>query len=150
MQRVFLEVSVDYTQFYLMDAVANPPAPTDWSEDDVRNRAKVAPYIVVVCPVRDFTVPVTIEIHETAPVADMDAWQHIVECSLALPSGQCAVEECTGSLSYILRVAPGDYRALLLYAGLDTLREDEFEGDDHYSILLWQAPPCPLRVLKRW
>ena len=150
MQRVHLEVSVDYHQFYLMDAVANPPAPTEWSEEDIRNRAKVAPHIIVVCPVRDFTVPVTIEVHDVPPKVELDAWQHVVECSIALPSGQCSVEECMGPSRHLIPVAPGDYRALLLYAGLNTLSEDEFEGGDHYIILLWQASPCPLRVLKHW
>src|SRR5689334_1399186 len=150
MQHVELEVSIDYHQFYLMDAVAEPDAPEDWSNTDVSNRAKVATNIIVVCPVRDFTVLVTVEVHDAEPEVDLEEWQHVVECSIALPSGKCSIEECTGDLQYILNVTPGTYRALLLFAGLDTLSEDEFEGDDHYTILLWQAEPCPLRVLKQW
>jgi hypothetical protein len=60
-------VAVDYRQFYLWDAGVNPSAPTDYSDDDVSRMVKVAPNVVVIQPVRDFAVPVQLELHDHDP-----------------------------------------------------------------------------------
>ena len=86
-----LEVFADYHQFYLWDRETNPLAPTDYTDQDVQNMVKVAPGVVVIQPVRNMTVPVKLEVHETEPECDATEWDHVVECSLDLPTGKLQV-----------------------------------------------------------
>lgn len=150
MQKQSFELFADYFQFYLWDEDVSPEAPTDYTDEDVTRRLKAAPHVVVVQPVRNMTVPVTIEIHAAEPEFDPAVWDHIVECSLALPSGRLQVHECTGGSVAQFTVAPGTYRVRAFYGGLDSLDESGLEGDDHYTVALWAAPEGELRVLKQW
>ncbi len=59
--RCRLAIFADYHQFYIWDpATSGQQVPVDWSDHDVANRVKVAPGVVVVCPVRQMTVPVEV------------------------------------------------------------------------------------------
>ncbi|MGO4812145.1 competence protein ComJ [Cupriavidus sp. 2MCAB6] len=70
MQQFTFDVFADYHQFYVQDRGINPEAPTDWTDEDVERRAKVADNVVVICPLRNMTVPVTLELHEAEPAID--------------------------------------------------------------------------------
>ena len=83
-----VKVFADYHQFYVWDAGAQPAAPEDYSAEDVERRVKVAPHVIVVQPVRNMEVPVELEVHASDPGFDEAQWDHIVECSLDLPSGK--------------------------------------------------------------
>jgi len=143
------EIFADYFQFYLWDAGEMPEPPTDYVETDLRARIKAAPFVVVIQPVRNMDVPVTLALAEAAPVLDLDAWDHVAEASLDLPSGRLEIHECTGGSIDILDVAPGGYRVRACFAGLDTLSEDGLDGDDRYHLTLWPAPAAPVEVLKQ-
>src|SRR5215467_7944100 len=145
-----LEVFADYHQFYLWDRETNPLAPTDYTDQDVQNMVKVAPGVVVIQPVRNMTVPVKLEVHETEPECDATEWDHVVECSLDLPTGKLQVHECTGGPVLDLDLDPGPYRVRALFAGLSTLSADGLEGDDEYTVVLWKGSPTSLRVVKQW
>ena len=150
MQRVEFQLFADYFQFYVMDEQASPPIPEDWTDEDVASRVQVAPYLIIVCPVRNMTVPVVVEVHEAEPALSLVGWDHVVACSIDLPYGQILVDECTGPPAARLRVEPGHYQARVLFGGLGTLRENDLEGDDHYEVMLWQGEPRDLQVLKQW
>jgi hypothetical protein len=143
-----LDVFADYHQFYIQDGEIFPDAPVDWTDEDVANRAKVEDNIVVVCPVRNMDVPVTIDVVDSEPAFTADDYDHVVRCSLELPTGCLQVHECTGGELLRLGIAAGTYAALVLYSGLGTLSEDGLDGDDHYRIILWPGEPSPLVVLK--
>jgi hypothetical protein len=96
------------------------------------------------------TVPVEVEIHHSEPPFRADAWDHIVECSLDLPSGQLEVHECTSGPVASFKVAPGTYRVRAFYGELASLSADGLEGKDHYRVVLWPAPSGQLLVLKEW
>ena len=68
LHRVQTTVFADYFQFYLWDVRADPRAPEEWNDQDVSNRLKTALNVVVVCPVRNMVVPVTLELHEETRV----------------------------------------------------------------------------------
>jgi len=40
------ELFADYNQFYVWDVGADPNAPIDYTDEDVRNRVKVAPNVL--------------------------------------------------------------------------------------------------------
>jgi hypothetical protein len=150
MKTLDITLFADYFQFYLMDAEVQPSIPEEWTEEDIATMAKVAPNLVVVCPIRNMTVPVRILVLDGEPDSlEADADQ-VVECGLALPSGKLSVEECTGGTVGALDVEPGTYGVRILYHGLDTLDESGLEGDDHYEVQLWPSEVSALRVLKRW
>ncbi len=150
MQSQSFELFADYFQFYLWDEERSPEAPTDYSDEDVKRRLKTGPHVVVVSPVRNMTVPVTVEVHDREPGFDAAAWDHIAECSLDIPSGKLQVHECTGGSVARFTVSPGVYRVRGFYGALDSLDESGLEGKDHYKVVLWPAPAGSLRVLKQW
>jgi len=149
-QKRALKVFADYFQFYLWDEGVAPDAPTDWTDADNARRLKVAPNVVVVCPIRNMTVPVEVEVHESEPPFEADKWDHIAESSLDLPSGRLQVHECCGKAVMSCRVRPGTYRVRVFYGELGSLSEDGLDGNDHYRVVLWPAPHAELRVLKEW
>jgi hypothetical protein len=143
-----LDVFADYHQFYIQDGGIFPDAPVDWTDEDVASRAKVEDNIVVVCPVRNMDVPVTIEVADNEPSFALADYDHVVRCSLALPTGCLQVHECTGGELLRLAIREGTYSVVVLYSGLDTLSEDGLDGEDRYHVILWPGQPSPLVVLK--
>ena len=145
------ELFADYNQFYVWDAGADPNAPIDYTDEDVRNRVKVAPNVVVIQPMRNMTVPVELDVCSSDPGVDLARWDHVAECSLELRTGKLQVHECTGGPILDLSVAPGTYRLRAHFGDLGLLSEDGLEGDDHYKIVLWRDDaPAPLKILKQW
>ena len=143
--RCQLEIFADYHQFYVWDPqVSKQQAPEQWSDQDIANRAKVAPGVVVICPVRDMKVPVEVSIWDSEPQVIFGAWQHVVEAPLAT-SGLIEIHECTGGSLAQFSVDPGDYTVRALYRGLDTLSDDGLEGKDNYHIQIWRSPCSSLR-----
>lgn len=140
----------DYFQFYLWDKEIAPEVPTEWSDEDVSRHLKVDRNIVVVSPVRNMTVPVSIAVHPSEPTYDIARWDHVAECSLELPSGELEVHECTGGSVCVFSLQPGTYRVRVLFEGLGTLDDTGLEGNDAYRIELWSAPARDLEVIKQW
>jgi hypothetical protein len=149
-QHASFEVFADYHQFYVQDGDLNPPAPEDWTDDDVANRVKVAQNVVVVCPIRNMSVPVAIELYESKPDEAAEAWDHVVHCSLSIPTGHLQVHECTGGPMLDWHIKPGDYEVLILFGGLATTSDDGLNGQDHYKVLVWPGTLVPLTVARCW
>jgi hypothetical protein len=140
----------DYFQFYLWDKEVAPDAPTAWSDEDTSRHLKAHKNVVVVCPVRNMTVPVSVAIHARDPGYDISRWDHVAECSLELPSGKLEVHECTGRSICTFTVEPGAYRVRALFERPDSLDHTGLEGDDAYSVDLWPASIQELKVIKQW
>lgn len=150
MQKQSFELFADYFQFYLWDEEVGPDAPIDYTDEDIVRRLKAVPHVVVVQPVRNMSVPVSVEIHPSEPAFEESDWDHIAECSLSLPSGGLQVHECIGGSIARFDVTPGTYRVRAFYGALDSLNYNGLKGDDHYTIVLWPAAEAELRVLKQW
>ena len=124
--RCLLRIFADYHQFFIWDPVASlRQAPTDWSDEDVANRAKIARAVVVICPVRDTDLPVEMGIWTSEPQVHFNAWQHVIEAPLST-TGVIEVHECTGGAKASFTVKPGDYTVRALYRGLNKLSEEGF------------------------
>jgi hypothetical protein len=148
--RCSLAIDIDYHQFYVWDTkMADVPFADKWSNQDIANRAKAMPGVVVICPVRDTTVPVEVEIWDLEPQVIFDAWQHVIEAPLAT-AGRIELHECTGGTLACFSVEPGDYTVRALYRGLDTVSEDGSEGKDSYLIQIWKSSFSDLRVIRLW
>jgi hypothetical protein len=148
--RCRLAIFADYHQFYVWDPeTSGRQAPEQWSERDVANRVKVIPGVVVVCPVRQMTVPVEVGIWDSEPQVVFNAWQHVAEAPLST-RGQIEIHECTGGSHACFAVEPCDYTVRVLFRGLDTLSEDQLDGKDFYEIQIWKARCAGLRIIRRW
>jgi hypothetical protein len=145
-----LEVFADYHQFYLWDSTITSQAPETYTEDDVRRRIKTGPNVVVVQTERNLNVPVTIEIHDSEPTLDTDAWDHIAEASLHLPSGNLQIHECTDGPVADFKLTPGWYRVRSMHGGFETLGPFVTDGNDFYRVALWPANAADVSVLKQW
>jgi hypothetical protein len=131
------DVFADYHQFYVQDGGIDPDAPTDWTDEDVQRRVKTIEHVVVICSVRNMTVPVVLELYDSEPAFNLSDYDHVVRCTLDLPTGKLQ--------------APGRYGVLALFSGLATIDETGLEGNDTYRILLWPtSSTLPLAVLKVW
>jgi len=143
-------VEVDHYQFYVENAQLQADTSVLWDERASDDRLDVLPGLVAVGTARyGGSIRVTIELATTRP-ADLsfDEWDHVVECSLAVQSGDMVLSSPAGPGRQRFRVSPGMYRVLVLYGGLDTVVSD-YEGDDHYYIILWPDTAVSPQVLKR-
>jgi hypothetical protein len=145
-----VEIFADYFQFYIKDGVANPFAPTDWNELDVLRKVKVAQNLIVICPVRNMTVSVEIEVQSLKPNIDINDFDHVVLCSLDLPSGVLVVDQCTGTEVLRWQISSGTYCVLAIFSNLDSLSENGLDGADHYRVVLWPDRSNELKVLKQY
>lgn len=150
MQKQSFNLFADYFQFYLWDEGMEPLAPEEWTDLDVQRRLLVAPNVVVVCPERNMTVPVEVQVHDAEPDINVSDWDHVVDCSLDLPTGKLQVHECTGGSVARFAVSPGTYRVRAFYGKLGTLRENGLAGDDHYLVAFWPGSRTELKVIKQY
>jgi len=142
----------DYFQFYLQDENAKGDLSESWTKEAVTILLALAPGTIGVGTVRNMFVPVTVDVVDAPPALDLSKWDHVVECDIDLPSGRVVVAGCTEYFpdAARIRVTPGHYRARINYGDLDRLSEDRLEGEDHYHVALWRAPPAGVRVLKQY
>jgi hypothetical protein len=90
-----LELFADYFQFYLQDESVPGIDGDSWAGDASDRMLAVAPGALAVGTVRNVDVPVTVEILGSEPPNDLEKWDHVTECSLAITSGKLVVAGCT-------------------------------------------------------
>ena len=146
-----IEILADYYQFYLQDEKVDGNLSDSWDQDAFDRLLAMAPGIIGVGTVRNTTVPVVVEIHESEPTEDFDEWDHVNECSIEIESGKILIAGCNDYFPDAARieVEPGCYRARIYYGQLDSLSEDGLDGDDHYKIILWRAAYAEPKILKQ-
>ena len=145
-----LELFADFFQFYLQDEGADGDLSDAWTQEAVDRMFAVSEGVVGIGTIRNMTVPVTIEFHDSDPTPDWDSYDHVVEGSLILKSARIVVAGCTDYFPDAARfeLAPGTYRVRLSSSGLDSLSEDGLDGQDRYRVQLWQAATIEPTVLK--
>ncbi|MBN9080861.1 MAG: hypothetical protein BGP04_21540 [Rhizobiales bacterium 62-17] len=151
-RRYQFDLFADYFQLYLEDERADIDRLSfDWNDEVLHRLFAIGEGFVMIGTVRNMTVPLTIEVLDNEPATDFETWDHVAECHLAVTSGRLVASGCTDYLPDAPRIEiePGDYRVRLSYGDLNTLSEDGLEGDDHYRVQMWRAPPAAPRVLKQ-
>lgn len=141
----------DYFQFYIQDEVVDGNLSNSWTEEAFARMLALAPGAIGIRTVRNSYVPVSVEFFNTTPGSDFSQWDHVVECTIEIKSPRLVIAGCTDYFPDAARinVNAGTYRVRACYSGLDTLSEDELEGEDKYELQLWLAPPGEPRVLKQ-
>ncbi len=97
------------------------------------------------------SVPITVELHETEPPLDADAWEDIVEVSFRPRSDDtCLVE--WGDRWYPLPLSEASYRVRYQCRGMDEARNAVRDADEpvleEYLLRFWPSPPVADRVVK--
>ena len=132
----------DYFQFYLQDE-GSTPLPIQWTPHELATLLGVAPGIVVIGTARNSTVPVRIAVFASEPPfsADEQAITLLNECDLIVNSGKVLVAGLTDYQPDAPRLAlpKSIYRARIYYYNLEELSEDGLDGNDMYTIHLWQT-----------
>ena len=87
---------------------------------------------------------------KSEPVLELDRWDRVNECSIAIESTKLVIAGCTDYFPDAKRIklTPGTYRVRVLYGKLGTVSEDGIEGDDHYQLQLWPGPAIDPVVVK--
>ncbi len=145
------DLFADFHQFYVEDE--DPVGTTEHIWDDKQSHEialGIEKGIIAVGTERNFTVPVSLEIHDSEPEYDLSAWDRVNECSIDIPSGTVVIMGCTDYRPDAARIQvdPGWYRARVYYGGLDSVIDFD-KGDDRYRVALWPAPRSELKILKR-
>jgi hypothetical protein len=145
-----LSLFADYFQFYIQDEAATARLSRIWDEEATARMLAIAPGTIGVGTARNMDVPVAVEIRDQEPGDDFPEWDHVVEASLDVASGQIVVAGCSDYFPNAMRIAvsPGSYRVRVSYGALDTLSEDGLSGDDQYRVQLWPASSANFRILK--
>ena len=151
MTRTFeYKLFADYHQFYVQDESVEGNLGDSWTPEAVARDLAVAPGTIGIGTVRNATVPVVVEITDGKPDDDTNGWDQVTECSIEVTSGRLVVAGCTDYFPDAARidVPPGSYRARIYSGNLNSLSDDGLDGDDHYRVVLWNAAPGPVLVLK--
>jgi len=146
-----LEIFADYNQILLHDESIEDDAAESWGEEAYKQMVDTFDGCVALATARNLDVPVEIVVCDTEPLEDANSWDHIVQCSINLPSGKLVVRGVSDYLPDAKRIElePGQYSVWLLYSGLNTLSDDGLDGNDHYKVVLWRSrAPLALDVLK--
>lgn len=151
MQSFTYELFADYFQFYLQDEGADGDLGDSWSQKAVDRLLAIAPGAVGIGTVRDTDVPVTVEVLDAAPNQDFVAWDHVVECSMDVPTGRVIVAGCSDYLPDAARieVVPGHYRVRASYAKLAFVSSDGLDGLDSYRVQMWLGESTEPQTLKQ-
>ena len=147
----------DYGQLYLYDAAARSVDYLAALDDATARQASVGvggDVVDLLMPLQwNFDAPLVVELHDAEPDADLDAWDHVVELALPLPSGRLCLEGSGGSGVCELEVPGGSYAARWAGRGFPPPGDVVPNGPtpDAYRLQLWPAAGPPAAVeLKRW
>ncbi|MCY7346419.1 MAG: hypothetical protein LH614_09400 [Pyrinomonadaceae bacterium] len=136
------QIYADYHQFYLEDE--NSPHETDkvWDlEGTAHNRMLgVGEGLIAVGTARYETVPVSVELHDSEPVLELEKYSRVNECSLQVKSDKMIISGCTEYPPDAARIPiePATYRVRILYGNLETVKDD-WEGEDFYVLQMWKT-----------
>jgi hypothetical protein len=157
-----LEVQSDYGQIYIYDPATQADVDPATEEDDPLFRAmddatesrRFVGYdrglVDLLAPSQyNWHAPMRIEVGDAAPPLDIDAWDHVVEVPLPVPSGTLVFEASGGGPSVKTKIPPGTYRARLSGRGY-VAGVGEIEGHESYRLQLWPAEESEPKLIKYW
>lgn len=146
-----LNIDAYYRQIWLEDSQASAvDREFVFTDEHLADRVWVDRCLVIMFTARDMTVPIVVELRDSAPDDDFAEWDHVAEASIEVVSDSLELYGCGGFDTFRLQVQPRVYRVRLYFGNLGQVSSDSLEGDDHYRIILWPDSAIAPRVLKRW
>lgn len=136
----------DRGRFVLGDAVYREYVSRRDEEEELEDRFAANAWLLQVGTVRNQTVPVRVQLREEEPDEPLGGWDHVVECSLPVESGELALGSLRAEQVRLKVPRRGCYRVRVCIAGL----AETDGGNDRYHIVLWPGQPREPKVLKRF
>lgn len=135
------EIAADYHTFYIQGEGSQDHYEEMWNNSSVSNLFAVQPQTIGVCTIRENPVPVRVIVLAEKPDAhDFGDWDYVVEVVITIPSEMLTVFGPFDYLPDSIRIPlrqKGLYKVRLYYGKLNTVSDDELEGEDHYQIIVW-------------
>jgi hypothetical protein len=154
-----ITIFADNFQFHLQDRRSECDYPESWNEEIMNGLFVAGQNVVGIGTVRDLDVEVEIVTH-SLPMDDNDKdklpdlvdWDHAVQCSIEVPSGQLLLAGPTADIDHspVLQLKPGRWGLRIFWANLEVIDEVGFEGEDKYKVELWPNTDLETLILKRW
>lgn len=146
------ELFADYFQFYLMDVKSNDDTSVIWSREAHDNKLGILKNTLAIGTFRNVDVNVEIELCENEPIVNLEEWDQAAVGFFEIISGECAVFGCTDYLpeAKTIKLKPGNYSALSLAKGLDTITSEWEPADDLYKVILWPSSKKEFKGLKSY
>ena len=156
-----LHVQSDYGQIYIYDPETQEDA--DWSVDDNpfmramdegSDSRRFVGYdsglVDVLTPSQyNWNAPMRVEVSDGRPPPDLEAWDHVAEVPLPVPSGRLCFEASGGGTPIETRIPAGTYRARLSGRGY-VAGAGDIEGHESYRLQLWSEDEAEPKLLKYW
>jgi hypothetical protein len=157
-----IAVEADYGQIYIYDPQTQLPDKDASEDDDPFERAMDEAYesrrfvgcasglIDVITPSQyNWKAPMRIEVSEAPPASDAQAWDHVAEVSLPVPSGTLVFQASGGGEPIETQIPPGKYRARFSGRGY-VASVAEIEGHESYRLQLWPAEEAEPQLVRYW
>lgn len=134
-----LNLDTDYSQFYLVDGDRELSQSFWLNEEDFFLRIDSSNGVVVIRTERSGVLKVIVDVVDKKPdLGNQDSYDHIVECSLEIKSGNLKIKDCPDFQTIKdIKLPSGYYRVRICSANLSTVDSD-FSGDDYYRLMLWK------------
>ncbi|WP_030971833.1 hypothetical protein [Streptomyces sp. NRRL S-1824] len=145
----------DYFQIHVADAEIDWDLSDAWTPQAVADHLAVAHGPLGIGTVVNVNVRVTVEALSMEARDDSAEFDHVVEASLQVPSGQLVVLGCTDYFPDADRfeVPAGWTRLRVSRSNLGPVTEvdvDSDESPERVRIQVWPAPEAEPKVIKRW
>ena len=146
------ELFADYFQLYLMDEAADDDTSEIWTDQALGAKLAVSENTLAIGTFRNVDVNFEVQVLAHEPTIDLDEWDHVSLGHVKFPSGKFAVFGCTDYLPDAKRIElpKGQYSALSLARGLDSIEKEWEDADDFYKVILWPSTTNEFRVLKQY
>jgi hypothetical protein len=156
-----LIVEADYGQIYVYDPETQADMPDDLYEDQLERASDDADtsrrfvgydrgLVDILTPSQfNWKMPMRIEVWEDAPPLDLDAWDHVAEVPLPVPSGTLCFQASGGGEPIEAQIPAGNYRVRVSGQGF-IAGVGEIEGAEKYRLQLWPSDDAQAALVKYW
>lgn len=140
------ELSAEFYQFYLQDELVE--IEVEWTEQEIRDNLALSSGTIAVGTICERNVPVEVQILASEPTLNMEVWDHVVDCSIDVPSGRLVISGWCEDFAARINLEAGRYRVRVCYANQYS-DEDHIGCADYYVVMLWRSNDKLFEVLKR-
>jgi len=135
-----LQFITSHLQFYISDK--NSPFVSDsnhfWTDEASSAKLALEEGLLGIGIFSYDNANIELRLLDAAPVIDLSASDHVVEGSVALPSGVLCISSCDDAVTYLeTEVIPGIHRARISSKNLDSIKDEYESSDDFYLVEMW-------------
>jgi len=111
----------------------------EYTEDDFNERVVSSNCRITIFTQRNMDCEVKVYILDEEPVLNAEMYDLIKTTWISVPSGKLVLGGCTDNIesSNIISLPAGEYDAVVTFSNLDTVSDDELDGNDYYEFFLY-------------